>query len=141
MTYQATCKFCRKPLTVESDQNCPDEWAARLVALLACNSCADYRSRMTRYLDAIRKTCLDYIQAHNAKELKAEDEDKVRSTLRRLTQGVAAAACRHRGIVTIWEPDFVQQLIDMPDKSNKVVAAYLRLLPTKPNAGATSAPG
>jgi hypothetical protein len=104
--------------------------------MLACNRCADYRSRMSSLLHSIRQTCLDYIQAFNSTAQKAMTEEfiaKTRATLSRLTQALAASACRHRGINTIWEPDFIQQLFDMPEKSNKVVAAYLRLLPPSLN--------
>ena len=134
MTHHARCKFCQIPITVDSDPNCPQEWALLLASMLACNRCADYRARMSSLLDSIRFTCLNYIQAHNSPDQKALTDvfmDKTRAALNRLTQGVAAASCRHRGINTVWEPDFTQQLIDMPDKSNKVVAAYLRLLPTR----------
>lgn len=135
MTHHARCKFCKKPITAESDPSCPEEWATKLASMLACNRCADYRSRMSSLLDSIRKTCLDYIQAHNSPQKKAMTDEfmsKTRATLGRLTQSLATAACRHRGINTVWEPDFTQQLLDMPDRSNKVIATYLRMLPTKP---------
>jgi hypothetical protein len=99
--------------------------------MIACNRCADYRARISSLLDSIRVACLSYIQAHNSPERKAmtdEFMDKTRATLRRLTQAIAATACRHRGINTIWEPDFIQQLLDMPDKSNKVVATYMKFI-------------
>ena len=128
MTHQKACKFCGKQLTVESDNECPPEWVASLLPMLACNRCADYRARMAKLSDGIRFACLNYIQLVNCNKLTDEDTAKTRVTLTTLTKCVADVVCRFYSRVTAWEPDFVQQLLDYPDKHAKVLATYISLV-------------
>jgi len=128
MTHSKPCKFCGIPLTVESSHDCPADWSNVILGLLACNRCADYRSSMIRLNDSIRRTCQTFIQMHNAGAMNEETTTALRQTLGTLTKRVADAVCRFYRVALIWEPDFIQQLIDQPDKHTRVISTYTRLV-------------
>jgi hypothetical protein len=128
MTHTKPCKFCGLPLTVESDPDCPAEWAESLLGLLACNRCADYRSRMATIGAEIRKICLNLIQMVNSKAMPPEVESKIRKLLEALTWKVAEATCRFHRIAVIYDQDFVSQILENPDKSSAILKTYAGLV-------------
>lgn len=119
MTHTKNCKFCGLPVTVESHPDCPVEWAESLLKLLSCNRCADYRSAMARIGAAIRKVCLTMLQSNNP-----EVGAKSRKSLEALTWKVAEASCKFYRVNTIYSQDFVDQLMENPDKSSLILKTY-----------------
>lgn len=125
MTHTKPCKFCGIPVTVESDPDCPPEWAESLLNMLSCNRCADYRAAMGRIGAAIRKVCLNYIQLVNGKTITDDGRNKVRKGLEALTWKVADATCKfYRTRATIYSQDFVDQIMEHPDKSALILKTY-----------------
>lgn len=120
MTHTKPCKFCGIPVAVESDPDFPPEWADVLLKLLSCNRCADYRSRMGRMGAEIRKICLNTIQTSND-----ESKAKSRKLLEGMTWKVAETTCKfYRVRNTIYSQDFVDQLMENPDKSSLILKTY-----------------
>lgn len=128
MTHTKPCKFCGIPVTVESDPDCPPEWAESLLKLLACNRCADYRAMMSKLGSAIRTVSLNYVQLVNSKTDDAEKTAKVRKSLEAMTWKVAEATCRFYRIKTIYDQDFVSQIMEHPDKSSLILKTYAGLV-------------
>lgn len=125
MTHTKPCKFCGIPVTVESDPDCPPEWAESLLKMLACNRCADYRARMGRIGAEIRKICLNLIQLINSKTATDEATGKARKLLEAMTWKVAEATCKfYRTRTTIYSQDFVDQIMEHPDKSSLILKTY-----------------
>lgn len=123
-THTKPCKFCGIPVTVSSDPDCPPDWAESLLKMLACNRCADYRAAMGRIGAAIRKVCLNYIQLVNGKTITDDGRSKVRKGLEALTWKVADATCKFYRIKTLYDQDFVDQIMEHPDKSTLILKTY-----------------
>lgn len=128
MTHTKPCKFCGLPVTVQSDPDCPQEWAESLLKMLSCNRCADYRSAMGQIGAEIRKVCLGMIQMINGKVSTPDREAGIRKILERLTWKVAEATCRFYRIKTIYDQDFVDQIMEHPDKSSAILRTYAGLV-------------
>lgn len=128
MTHTKGCKFCGVPVTVESDADCPMSWVDSLLGMLSCNRCADYRAGMSRIGAAIRKVCLNYIQLINSKTSTEDAAHKARKLLEGLTWKVADATCRFYRIKTIYSHDFVDQIMEKPDKSAIILRTYAGLV-------------
>lgn len=129
MTHTKPCKFCGIPVTVQSDPECPPEWAESLLKLLACNRCADYRAMMSKLGSAIRTVCLNYVQLVNSKTDDAEKTSKVRKSLEAMTWKVAKATCDfYRTGNTIYSQDFVDQMMEHPDKSTLILKTYATMV-------------
>jgi len=125
MTHTKPCKFCGLPVTVESDPECPPEWAQSLLNMLACNRCADYRAAMGRIGAEIRKVCLNMIQMINGRVSTPEKEAKIRKAVENMTWKVAEATCKfYRVKNVIYDQDFVDQIMEHPDKSSKILSTY-----------------
>lgn len=128
MTHQQRCKFCGVMLTVESDPDCPQEWAESLLKLLACNRCADYRAKMTKIGVEIRRVCTNYIQLVNSKKGDEETKSKTRKLLEGMTWKVAEATCKFYGTPFIYDQEFVDQIMEHPDKSTIILKAYAKTI-------------
>lgn len=129
MTHTKPCKFCGVPVTVESHADCPSEWVESLLKMLSCNRCADYRAKMSAIGSAIRKVCLNFVQLANSKTDDAEKTGKVRKSLEALTWKVAEATCKfYRTRAVIYNQDFVDQIMENPDRSSLILKTYAAMV-------------
>ena len=122
LTMPAKCKFCQKPLSLKVDPlgcDSPMFDLNTLIKMAACNRCADYYTEVRSLDEAIASV------AWKSKHTKKKDDmDKLRGTLVTLTKGYAELVCDHFHKITTWEPDFVQKILDQPDKSGKILKVF-----------------
>jgi hypothetical protein len=90
-----------------------------MIKLAACNKCADYYERVRSIGEAI---CAAAFESRCAK--KSSSLERNRKTLETLTKGYAAVVCGHFKKVLMWEPDFVQQIIEHPDRTALILRLY-----------------
>lgn len=129
MKHTIHCKFCGRECEVEQDQDCPDEWAAKLLPMVCCNPCADFRSALTATGAEIHRTCLGYIQMKNSNKATPEKEGQFRRVLEVSTRRIADTVCRfYRLQPVVWDIDFVQQILEKPDKSWAIISTYIRMV-------------
>lgn len=58
---QVKCKFCQRPIDIEIDPAYPvDRDPHKLIALAACNNCADLRDRQRRLVESLQSLCMNY---------------------------------------------------------------------------------
>jgi hypothetical protein len=80
---------------------------------------------MSKLGSAIRIVCLNYVQLVNSKTDDAEKTSKVRKSLESMTYKVAKATCDfYRVRNVIYSQDFVDQIMENPDKSSLILKTY-----------------
>lgn len=127
MTIPHTCRICRIAISLEPHPDCPELKIAGWLPLVVCNRCAEFRQWVWRAEKGVNAVCHRYwlLKCHGKeKDFTAE----VRDRLNTLTRVFADRVCRHYGVATKWEPDFVQQLLDMPEKALGILAVYEKLI-------------
>ena len=127
-TIAYTCKLCRRPGEAKYDDTEIPLDLGKWVSMLTCNRCYDYRDKKRLHADDIWRTCYDYSIARNLTDdsKRSEAVKRAREALVRKTKAFAGLICTHWNKMTVWEPDFVQMLLDHPDKSHQVLRDYER---------------
>lgn len=129
MIHHVHCKFCGSDCEVEQHEDCPDEWADKLLPMVACNRCADFRSNLTSHGSDVHKACASYIQVLNSNKGTQEKEQQMRRTLEIMTRRIADTTCRfYRLEPAVWDIDFVQQIMEKPEKSWAIISTYIRMV-------------
>lgn len=119
------CKICgAEHVAMASDDGDP-AWNITLAKLLVCDRCADYRQGRRKYGEAIATVCAQIRGALlSSKGLSQSVEDEARKQLRNLTQSYARVACRHRGMADVWDEEWVNMLVEKPDKVWIILREY-----------------
>jgi len=120
-----TCRFCGVKHVAEYDDACPGIQVEKWMKLICCNKCADFRIERRDIMEGIAGACrLVQIGTSNGKSLPLDKEARVRETLTKLTKRFATLMCDHLHLTNVWDSDFVNQLMDHPDKWPSVLRAY-----------------
>lgn len=126
------CKVCGQPGHASYDDVTPASWVKSLAPLLTCNRCYDFWDKKNR-IERIIKAWL--MRVNTAKILGhpklSEITEKARGIVIAQTKAFAQAVCRHYAHPYVWEPDFVDQCMDRPDKIKFILAQYERLIKTR----------
>ena len=126
------CKICKKQgITVHSDE-CPPSWVKSLAPMLCCNACVEKRQEYLSSLEDIGKICAA-IQKLKAWKYTA---DELRGKLAALKPLLTIATKRYAAVMArinnlsnmVWMDDFVDQLMESPDKANGILRHYRTLL-------------
>jgi hypothetical protein len=120
------CPTCRTSHVAEYDPAGVKD-LGRWKPLLRCNRCADYldaKNRLNCKLASLCRSLAVTREAHHGK-LPTEIESEARLKLERLTGEFARLVCDHARLETLWDQDFVEQLLEHPGRCNAVVQAYL----------------
>lgn len=143
MIADASCKFCKRPLKLELDDNfmalasvkqetergrarraapviAASEFnPASLIALAACNRCADHKRAGQDLADAIKKACLRFSL------VRKPSEDLLKATgtaLEALTKKYVRLVAAYCGVPELaWEEAIVQDLLAKPEAWNVVL--------------------
>jgi hypothetical protein len=124
MKHATTCKFCRKPLVLETD----DEYTGlgdpfKIIPLTACNSCADVRSKISRLEERIARLCGALLGRAGR-----DKTDDIRSALSSVTNAYAYAITElNHAKEVLTDPEFTRLLMDKPDKWAKILTNYRRM--------------
>lgn len=127
-TLNYTCKFCRRPGTVEYEEpgSCPINLSKYEIA---CNRCAAYHRKRSDWEHLISKVCQKLTSGrmalvHDHKEL-AKLEEGVREVLKRYTLAYAKLVCAFKMLSSYtWDEDFVNELMGKPDKCFFILSFY-----------------
>lgn len=115
MRHATTCKFCRKPITLEID----DAYAElgdpyKLLSLAACNECADVRELRRLLEDRVRKLAMTVAAMHHP---KPEEIASVRKNLLVLCEKYSRMIARwHRMEGMAFDAAVVDDILNRPDQ-------------------------
>ena len=118
------CKFCGAKGALEIDTEV--EWFFKLekwLPLAACNRCADFSETLKMLEDAIKGI------AHSVASLPNNDGKKnvpegLRKSLVTTTRAYAMRVCNFYRRPIMWEPEFVQTIIEKPNMVVRFLSAY-----------------
>lgn len=120
-----TCRFCGANHLAEYDDECPGIQLEKWMAVICCNKCAEFREEKRTVMDGIAASCRAIqVGTFRGGRLKPEEESKVRAALERLTKRYADMMCDWFGLVRVWDKDFVEQLMEKPDKWGSILKLY-----------------
>lgn len=116
------CKLCGKPGTAEFPEHAPQEAVDKWFPMLAHNRCADLRRDRDDSEVLIRFACHRIINA--SEEKKAVIVSKARIILERATKSYANSLAGILEREPIWSRDFVDLIIQQPEKVNQILSKY-----------------
>lgn len=95
MNVETTCKFCKRPITLEIDPSYDiGKDPMGLVPLACCNRCADLRERRRNIVAALNEVCLSLAAELNPSVLfKMKDEAR---------EGMRTLLMKYRGLAEDW---------------------------------------
>jgi hypothetical protein len=119
-----SCRICQLPIELQQDDDCPAFNAAVLKKLVVCNRCGEFRKAWWRIEDAIKMVCM---QLWSERTRRAPDSDIIatsRRNLMELTHKLCARTCEHYRVRFFWQEDFVEQLMELPEKAGIILKVY-----------------
>jgi hypothetical protein len=122
------CKVCGKELSLEADDQCEPHWLKVFLSMLSCNRCFDLRAERLEVTYRIVAIC-QYLRAIDGFKIKPEDRKRKRAQVReRLSIRTKEYARWFRkalnGRVEVWSEEFVDLLLDAPDKCDEILKQY-----------------
>lgn len=128
MNYPYTCKICGTPGIAEAYDDCPVEWMKKLAPLLACDPCADLKTRLLNARDSILRACKALVRGEEI-GIKPEDmatiRRKCREVLMRSTREYADVIRIYRkSDKLVWSEDFAENLLTSPGKAVSLLRFY-----------------
>jgi hypothetical protein len=124
MKYEYTCKFCQKPgFVITGDAPMELEAGKRWYPMLCCNRCGDFRISLRKARHALMNIARQLATAAPAKigELRAAKTDAIES----ITKRISTLACDYYRVQNVWCADFVDQILEKPDKADIIVKVYV----------------
>lgn len=125
-----TCGLCGKPGQAQYKPEMVHK-LERWVSILHCNRCADFKVMLRKLRDNCKRLVILRWQLQKAGKMKQDQEALVRKEIEDLTKAIAQLVCVHWRVGVVWEPDFVNQLLDFPDKAEFIVNQYAHLIQTQ----------
>lgn len=122
------CKRCHRPGTAQYDP----EWVSEVskwAPMLTCNPCADYLERLRRLKDVVYKLSIDANRSSDQKGIS-----RVRDGLTLVTKKIAFVVSREYRVMNEWSIEFVDQIMERPDKSLLIVDTYEKMIGTRARA-------
>lgn len=124
MKLAVNCKICKRPLTVD----CDDDYAAmgdpfKLSKMATCNSCYDMRDERLRYEQYTVNWCNRLLCA--PKKNRDQHVQDIREALFKCTRKYAEIVARiNRSSRVFWDDELVNLLMDKPEKSGDILRHY-----------------
>jgi hypothetical protein len=122
MTFAYKCKFCGELGAATCDDECPGINIEKWLPLLCCNRCGDYQQWLNRATHVVKKMCYDWAALGPKK--RAEKQNDLFVKLTETTQRIATKVCAFHRIPYEWDRDFVDQLMEKPDKAEFIVRLF-----------------
>ncbi len=126
------CKFCQKPGVVTIDDPEAMFQVPKWKHLLSCNRCADYMERKRGFFERIRAATatLQQFRLTMTSEKLMPAEAKIREKLTAITKGLASLVCDYYRKTNVWEAEFVNLLMDKPERVIEISNRYVRDIKT-----------
>lgn len=122
MTIPAQCKFCHVPIQAVAADDCPELNIKAWIPLLCCDRCGSFQSWFRRTIDSTRYLCRSWsLLPHKQREAGRGD---IAEALERITKRIAEVTCKYYRVGFTWDRDFVDQLMEMPDKAEFICRQY-----------------
>lgn len=128
------CKFCAVPVSLEIDDAALEFFTLEYwKSLAACNRCADFKSRKRTLVDKLLEKSV-VIQRHKLKQspLSNEDYGRVHQSIESATKKFSELICKFYRKRHVWHQDFVQQILDMPEKTMTILNLFERSIEKAP---------
>lgn len=128
-TIEYKCKFCKKPGTVEYDDTIRSD-VSKWIPYLACSPCASYHQKRITIERKIEEVCLtvNELQSSWNEQKKKDGLERCRQKLSAYTRDYANLVCKFLHKTVLWEPDFVEQLVDNPRSVRKICYQYRKMI-------------
>ena len=98
-----------------------------LIPMATCNRCYDQKFSRQSIEEKIQKNCY---KLANDQKMKQESKNEIRAKLTILTRSYSRAIADQRNVDDkFWTQEFVENLMDNPDKCFVVMQAFRRLVP------------
>ena len=119
------CKFCKHHGVAQYDERCPalnlEAWAKSL----CCNRCGDYHARRLVLEAAIKKAVERLVVTRQTcSDRKGEIIQAIRQVFTELTKSYARLVCEFSCLQFVWEQEFVDLLMEKPDRWYFIIANY-----------------
>ena len=121
MTHPATCKYCRRELSLEIDDDCPPINISVWKPLATCNQCADLRMSLLKLGDQcewVLGKCAD------ARGSKAQEGvmARGRQQMTDVTKRIMTVICDAYRVQNRWEESMVDAIFQRPDKVRFIIS-------------------
>jgi hypothetical protein len=135
------CKICGKPGVAYYNPECPIKDLNLWRDQICCDRCYTFRDAFSRCREAAGKLCylLTVFRAKSntadGKKALSDVEPVIRQKLTPITQKIARICCNYHKVTNVWDVDFVNQLMEKPNASNRTIDAYssgIRKIATTP---------
>jgi hypothetical protein len=114
--------MCRKPLDLEIDDECPEEWVKKLVPMAVCTRCGEFWERREKVTNRIKHLCE---RMAGLQDLKPEVRKAMREKFLVATRDFAQMqADFFRAPSVMWNAEFADMLMDQPLKWGNVLNVY-----------------
>jgi hypothetical protein len=124
-----TCHCCQRNGVATYDATCAPIRLERWVPLLVCNRCGDFHAGRRLMADGLWKTCYSLAVIMDTVPDASVRSEAIRQARERLnvkTKMFAAHVCNFWRVMTMWEPDFTQILLEKPRQCEQVLKDYER---------------
>lgn len=119
------CRFCGANHVVQYDDACPGLHIETMMKLLCCNRCADFRVANRDLTSIISGICRKVeVAKASTRGMNSGVDGECRTSLEKVTKLYATLMCNHLHLTNVWDSDFVNQLMDHPDKWPSVLRGY-----------------
>ncbi len=125
MITEATCKFCKRPLSLQID----DDYAAlgdpfKLTPLACCDGCADYMMARRKIFDRVKHICMKLFGG----AVEKDDLPKTREALTALVQRYMRLISDHRDCpMPDWDSGLMDDLMEKPGNFSPILAMVPRM--------------
>lgn len=145
MKIDYTCKLCGKDLAAElrPDQVCEEQWIETFRKMLVCNPSYDRREKFRTAERQIVEACT---QLDRIAKMKMDDSmrfnlvKKYRVGLTSATRRYAESMADFRNLAEVmWHEDFVDQLVEVPERCGVILKRYREGLAGLPKADPVTA--
>lgn len=127
------CRACGRDVIVEIDAECPEDWAAQLLAAITCERCYTLKTRRDGAEDSIRTACVNLDMISRVRKPTVQELANTRQGLiaatRAYTRFLADFRCNPN---IIWNAQIVDDLLLKPAEWYRTLKAYRLATRTAP---------
>ena len=121
------CGLCGKPGKVQCHDGIIQNEHA-WIAMLHCNRCADFKVALRALREHCKSVMIFRWQLQQTGKMTPELTGEIKEMLIAATKAVAELTARHWRVDTVWDLDFVNQLMEFPDKAEFIVNQYAKMI-------------